>query len=253
MKLFCCFTPAHRLLFDRYFQPSLPAAFELHATNIEVAGRGDYYSSEFLECIRRKMALVVESVAANPGELIVWTDIDIVFLENPLEELRRIAAASPADLFLQREGRRIESVNTGFMLIRCTPEALAFFQELQRRLASETHKNEQAVANDLLFIDHFPVRWEYLPLSFYARTHGWPPPQRVFLYHANFTVGPDGIGQKIRQFEELAWVRKWGGPARLYSVVKRVPGKLWRMVVGDTRGELKVVRGGSGPSPAPGV
>jgi hypothetical protein len=83
--------------------------------------------------------------------------------------------------------------------------------------------------NRLLFTDSEAVSgltWGYLPLSYYARTHGWPPPRKLALYHANYTLGPDGIGQKFAQFREVDSLVRWGCPAYIWSIAKRIPGKL---------------------------
>jgi hypothetical protein len=51
------------------------------------------------------------------------------------------------------------------------------------------------------------------------------------LYHANCTTGRDGLGQKIRQLEELKWIRRhrrwallWLGSPRVWRKVRRIIG-----------------------------
>ena len=88
--------------------------------------------------------------------------------------------------------------------------------------------NEQDAINRLLREDG-RLRWGYLPPSFYARTHGWPPPRDLAIYHANETVGRDGVNQKIAQFQELRWMRQHGTWARVWSYVTKVPKRLSRL------------------------
>lgn len=229
MKIHCCYTPAHEPLFRRYFQPSLPRAFSLEAYPLEIAGAGDFLSVEFLRCIREKMALVRQSISANAGEVIVWSDVDVVFQGNPVALIEAAFARDAGLEFLfQREAKRLPDVNTGFFALRCDERTAAFFEQLARRLEAEPARNEQAVANDMLVRDGDPIRWDYLPWAFYARTHGWPPPRDAVLYHANYTKGADGVGQKMAQFEEFARISR-GGPARLWSCARRFPGKLLRL------------------------
>ncbi|MFZ4682990.1 MAG: hypothetical protein ACOYMS_10840, partial [Terrimicrobiaceae bacterium] len=64
------------------------------------------------------------------------------------------------------------------------------------------------------------------PWSFYARTHGWPPPSETHLYHANYTKGTDAVGQKIAQFEEFARIRAGGLPALAWSCLRRLPARM---------------------------
>lgn len=234
MKIHCCYTPAHEPLFRRYFRPSLPRAFELEAFPLEIAGAGDFLSAEFLRCIREKMALVRASIAANAGALIVWSDVDIVFQGDPVR-LIEVAFAKDAGLkfLFQREAKRLPDVNTGFIAMRCDGETAGFFERLAQRLEAEPAKNEQAVANDMLIRDQDPIRWDYLPWTFYARTHGWPPPRGTVLYHANYTKTAGAVGQKMAQFEEFARISR-SEAARVWSCVRRAPGKILNVLAGHS-------------------
>jgi hypothetical protein len=46
------------------------------------------------------------------------------------------------------------------------------------------------------------------------------------LYHANYTKGPDAVGQKLAQFTELDSILRGGWLARWWSILRRVPTKL---------------------------
>jgi hypothetical protein len=227
MKICCCYTPAHEVLFRGYFLPSLPAGLVHESHRLEIPGGGDFLSPEFLQCIRRKITLIRESLIANSRSVILWSDVDIVFQKDMSGVILAAFDGNPdLRLLVQREARRLPDVNTGFLALRCSAETEDFFARVEARLASEPDKNEQAVVNDLLLRDGDPICWDYLPWSFYARTHGWPPPRETHLYHANYTKGADGVGQKIAQFEEFAWMRKHGRPARLWTCLKRAMEKV---------------------------
>lgn len=226
MKIFCCYTPAHEVLFRDYFCPSLPAGVDLVSTGLTISGNGDYLSPEFLQCIRRKVDLIRESIDRHAGEIIVWSDVDIIFLADVLQPIKRLADGSE-EVWFQRESPRLGDVNTGFIVIRCGPQASGFFQRVAGALEERPDWNEQRVVNDLIS-NGDPVKWAYLPPSFYARTNGWPPPSDAVLYHANYTKGPNGVGQKLAQFQEVQLLRRWGAPARAWSILRRVPGLIWR-------------------------
>jgi hypothetical protein len=231
MLLFCCFTPAHEILFRQVFLPSVPEGFEVRPSALGIEGPGDYLSDEFLRCIRAKLDLVVRSVAENPGDIIVWSDVDIRFFRLASGALTAELEASECDILFQRESPRMDDVNTGFFVCRCTPAVLEFFTAVRSELASHREGNEQMAVNRLLLKENHDhpvpqISWNYLPRNFYARTHGWPPPRHLAIYHANYTKGRDGVGQKVRQFQEIAWIDRWGVPAWLWSVLRRIPGKL---------------------------
>lgn len=208
-----------------------------------IEGPGDYLSDEFLRCIRAKLDLVVQSIAENPGKVIVWSDVDIQLVELTPTALNALLAASGSDLLFQRESPRMAEVNTGFIVCRCTPATLGLFERVRDELELHREENEQMVVNRLLLCrkrglqnKESEVRqpapiWDYLPSSFYARTHGWPPPRRISIYHANYTKGPDAIGQKMAQFSEVDKIRKGGFPAWCWSVIKRLPGKLPKICI----------------------
>jgi hypothetical protein len=230
MKLFCCYTPAHEVLFREYFRPSVPAGFLLSDYRLEIAGAGDFLSAEFLDCIRKKVGLIVRSIEDNPDDWIVWSDVDIVFLDGIESSLDRVTKG-PDVLFFQRESPRLPDVNTGFLVIRTCPQAREFFERIGRLLEEKPGLNEQMAANQLLQ-DGFSIPWSHLPNSFYARTHGWPAPRDAVLYHANYTKSADAVGQKIAQFRELAWIRRWGVLAWYWSCVRRIPSAAMRRISG---------------------
>jgi len=230
MKIFCCYTPAHEVLLEDYFKPSLPADFELIAHPIQAAGPGDFLSPEFLECIRKKIDLVIRSLEENPGEIILWSDIDILFLRTSATALRTEFEESGKKILFQRESPSSREVNTGFILCRASEETLRFFETIRSRLLASPERNEQGIANDLLS-EGYPILWGHLPNDYYARTHGWPPAPSIRIYHANYTLGADGIGQKIKQFQQLRVMRKYGLPGKGYVAACILWSRLMRKLV----------------------
>ena len=160
------------------------------------------------------------------------------------EVAAQIATSHITTLF-QREARRYADVNAGFVVIRCSDRAGRFFARVREALAAHPGENEQRLLNRMLFGDAVnnplsaargagagEVEWGYLPWGFYARTHGWPPPRRLALYHANYTAGADAVGQKIRQFRELDRIRRHPVFGRFWSCARRVPGAVLRRLRG---------------------
>ena len=231
LQLFYCYSRSHHPLLDRYFLPSLPSSFEPRGFFCPVEGTGDFYAPDFLECVTFKVRQILRTLEENAGELIVWSDIDILFFADPVPGLTQALSSGQTDLVFQREGHVVPDVNTGFFAGRATPEARRFFERMLARMGCPPAINDQAAANELLFRDAGAgVSWDYLPWPYYARTHGWPPPRNAILYHANQTGGADGLGQKIRQFEEIRWVRRWGAPACWWSCARRLPEKVKQML-----------------------
>ena len=228
MHLFCCFTPAHGVLYEKIFAPSVPKGFEVHPTPIEETGNGDFLSPEFLRCIRRKLDLIRDSLKNHEGQILVWSDVDIRFVNLTPVTLLADFESAKSDIAFQRESPRLTDVNTGFFVCLANHAVRELFDQVQSHLHENPAINEQMAMNHLLRVPNAPSlpAWNHLPRTYYARTHGWPPPSKLALYHANYTKGPDAIGQKLAQFHELETLLQGGWPARILSIAKRIPNKL---------------------------
>lgn len=233
MRVYCCYTRAHEVLFRDWFRPSVPPGFTIFPHVIkEISGPGDFLSPEFLECIRLKIQLILQSLETSRDEPMIWSDVDILFGAITPNDLHSLLANSGKLLLFQQERPGMTNVNTGFFVCQPAPTILEFFKNVAERLRAKPEENEQMAANALLAsAPHSQIGC--LPASFYARTHGWPPPRNFSIYHANFTKGPDAIGQKIRQFREVRLLQKYGVPARIWSCLRRIPGKLIRQAFGS--------------------
>lgn len=228
MRLSCCYSPAHEVLYREVFLPSVPGGFEVEATLIDEAGSGDFLSPEFLRCIRRKVGLIEQSLRDHPADLILWSDVDVQFVDISPLSLRQELDRSRCDILFQRESPRLPDVNTGFFVCRSNDPIKLFFELVRCHLNEHPHLNEQMTVNYLLTslpAEKLP-RWGYLPSTYFARTHGWPPPLRLAVYHANYTKGPDAVGQKLSQFAELREILQGGWPSWLFSIIKRLPRKM---------------------------
>jgi len=203
MRIYTCYTPSHDALFRGYFMSSLPASLDCRPARIDTQGAGDFLSADFLQCILAKLQLVIASLAAHPGEVIVWCDVDVVFLADPAPALAALVESQPdVELWFQRESSSSPEVNVGFVVMRCTASVVRFYERALQRMQEQTGWNDQRAINELLQHERL-VRWNYLPMTFAARSHGWPPAAGCLVYHANCTAGPNGVAMKIAQFVEL--------------------------------------------------
>lgn len=171
MHLFCCHTSAHRILFEKVFAPSVPEGFDLRSTLVDEAGGGDYLSPEFLRCIRKKLALVQESLEQFQGGIVVWSDVDIRFVDIDPRDLESLLFSSGADILFQRESPRMGDVNTGFFVCRANSAVQSLFGQVQKLLEENPAINERMAMNQLLSSrsgKSVPV-WNFLPKTYYAR------------------------------------------------------------------------------------
>ena len=216
------------MLFRKYFEPSLPNTFEIQRSLLEIHGSGDFRTPEFLRCICSKVDLILESLQQNAGEIVVWSDVDIRFFDITPEILT--ACLGEHDIVFQREGHKDTDINCGFFVCRCTNRLSKFFEMVKEGLLQDPVANDQMIINRLLSNASLDLLWAYLPFSFYARTHGWPPPQKLALYHANATMGRSGIAQKEQQFRELSVLRRFGVAGLIATSVKHIPKRVGRLL-----------------------
>lgn len=231
MKIFTCITPAFEKLFNDHFVPSLTPNLELINHTINLQGQGDYLSEEWLECINHKVHLILRSIQANPGEIIIWSDVDIIFFADPEPEIQKIFQDPRISIAMQHESKHNPYINGGFLVIRSNKESEAFYQKLLELLPKFfPEEHEQDVMNKMLHSPEykFDIGWAHLPWSFSARSHGWPPPRNLTMYHANYTSGKDGLGQKLKQFKEIRWIQKYGIPAIILTSIPKIPNRIKR-------------------------
>jgi hypothetical protein len=211
IKIYTCHTPSHAGIFEDYFLASLPGSLVLQSKVIAARESSDFGTPGFLQAIADKVELIKASINENIGSFIIWSDVDIVFLRDPAEEISAIVAGHPdTDLWFQRETSKPEKdVNAGFVVMRCTDKVDAFFRTVLALMRENPKLSDQDAINHLLQ-GNCEVIWDYLPGEFYARSHGWPPKVRITLYHANCTMGEDAVGQKVRQFGQLRKLEKYG-------------------------------------------
>lgn len=203
MKLFCVLTPSHELLFHSYFRPTLPAGFDLQVVRSVETGQGDFLSADWSRAMMEKGRATCESLHENRGEIIVWSDVDLQFFALQPADLEALLEQSGRDILFQREWREQEEINGGFFVCRCTDAVIALFNAVFEDMQKLVEPRNQPAINARLQKQQPAVAWGYLPLSFYAWTHGWPPPRDLVLHHANGTVGKNSVARKIAQFEEV--------------------------------------------------
>lgn len=219
MKLYCCYTESHSRLFNDYFLPSIPPDLELVAHKLDMQGEDHFLSPRFLECITTKVRLIIDSLKASPGEGLIWSDVDILFFQFSSRQALALLEENGADILFQRSCFHNKDANTGFFICRANPQTIAFFQSVEEQMRREPHRNEESIVNEKLH--SCPLKWTYLPNSFYVRSQGWPPPHDLTLYHAasTLTQGPNGLQKKIRLFTEIQRIKKYGWPALILSCI----------------------------------
>jgi hypothetical protein len=228
MKLYAVVTPSHRSLYERFFVPSLDTnAFELNPCLLEQDGVGEFLADDFKKCIRFKLEKILESIRRNPGEIVVWSDIDIQFFRLQPNHILSYFDHE-IDFVAQRWSLANDAVCGGFYAILSSERMYDFFTEVSTLTRDKTNGNEQDAINLALKASPSRVRWKLFGPEFYSRSHGIRIPPNALLHHATCITPNDYVNQKISLLTQLQNFDQWHPTKKRIYVLQQVPGALKR-------------------------
>lgn len=224
IPIYAVITPSHRVLYDRFFLPSLDQeSFELFAIDLEQEGKGEFLADDFKRCILFKIEQIIASIKRHHGKIILWSDVDIQFFGLTAERLLQPFADKELQFAIQRLLAVGDEGCGGFYALRCNEQMLAFFESVLHTTVHETRGNEQDAINVLLRRPLAP-KWAFLGPEYYARTHGVWLPSDAVIHHATCIVAGDAVKQKVKLLEDLSGFDQWTvfrlGTFRITSVFK---------------------------------
>jgi hypothetical protein len=114
MKLVTYYTDSHFDLYKNYFIPSIKDNFEIfEKCGNQVCSEGSYFNPGFNETTKNKIEFLLESLEhLNEDEIVLFSDVDIVFLSPVKEYLDQYIEY---DMVFQ-EG--FGGLNTGFFIMK---------------------------------------------------------------------------------------------------------------------------------------
>jgi len=207
---------AHEVLYRRYFSPTLPKGFEVVPMQMGAnKSGGDFLSEEWQEAVCAKVQHALAFCKkSDDGDPFIVSDVDIQFF--PAFNLVDIVGwfdSMSCDIAFQKERFRLgdTEMNCGFYIARNSSRVRELLETSLEKLKQSKLKNEQSVINVL--IPKFNICAVGLDNRFYARTHGFPPPKKIWLHHANWATT---VSDKIQQIERVRRIVN-GGSLRLYA------------------------------------
>ncbi|MDB6174718.1 MAG: hypothetical protein JWL59_4029 [Chthoniobacteraceae bacterium] len=211
------YTPAHEVLYRNFFLATLPKGTRVEAEAVSQSGAGDLYSPEWHFCVTNKIRILLRAIAANPGELFMWSDVDVQFFDFRVEVLQKEMEERKLDCLFLREGIVLPSghrdANTGFFICRSSDVTRRFFEQVLQRMESVERPNDQTFINGLLD-EGFPLQWDLLANRYYCRSLGFPPPRGLALHHATMT---NSVSDKIRQLQLVRMAETGGITGRAWA------------------------------------
>jgi hypothetical protein len=198
LKLFTFFTPSHEEMYKNYFLPSA-AEFDTLAIVDQRSGSGDIRTPEARGFVRWRAKKMLEIIKANMGDVIIFSDVDIVF-HKPVSE--RILSFIQDQELVAAPDR--STICAGFFAVRCNERIVNMFTKVVSIVDSITSSIADQVAINKL---RDMVKWKLLPNSEFwnlGAYGGWDGtaqyftrkgeagikiPKEIRFFHANFSLG----------------------------------------------------------------
>lgn len=147
-----------------------------------------------------KTGMVIDAISNNFGEIIVISDIDIVFYDKCIPTI--LKTIENVDISFQCETSR-RTVNIGFIAIRCNETTLNFWKTV-RSQCKETKTWDQKIVNKLLYTKKYPIKWNRFPAEIWNKSQekasSGGMPHNIILHHANCAGTKE---EKLAQFSEV--------------------------------------------------
>ncbi len=237
MDMLIVTTASHRALADAYFRPTLPTDADavVLERQLDVAGGGDFATEAWQQGVTAKLGWALDHMASMAvDDAFVLSDVDIQFFPAfTTRDLLRLLDQSGTDILFQKERTSGDSmeVNTGFYVARNRPWVRDLLGGALTMCGDMDVKNDQTAINGVLRDEDFGQRWGFLPLTYYARTQGFPPPTGIVLHHANLS---GSVPEKLSQLKRVRAYVNGGAVGKAGAVV----GEMWDYV---TSGKLRMV------------
>lgn len=178
MKLFTIVTPNYLPFFENYFQTTLENLndkFELVVHFLTSEPGGDFNTDGFHRINYLKLKYLQEKVLENRGDVILFCDADVIFLNNFQDDILNLIADYDMlfqDDYYAIDGIKFDQYNTGVWVVKCNENSIRFFDESLLNLSWEIFlkrkMNDQDYVNDQLKSRKEWMKTTKLPLTFSA-------------------------------------------------------------------------------------
>jgi hypothetical protein len=206
MNVLVVVSPSHEFLYQEHFLKTLPKGVSVIEHRLHANGHGNYLSKDWQTGVVSKLEVVLDYATKHSDEVFILSDIDIQFFPNfKIEDFVKDFKQVGVDVLFQREALRTDSreVNTGFYIARSTPYVIKLLQDAIAICSKSSSQNDQVAINQLLRVADFGTKWGLLPKTYYARSHGFPPQQRIVIHHANRTLTTDSKAIQLRRVRKM--------------------------------------------------
>lgn len=172
MKLYSLCTSSHEKFKNEWFLPTLQDPYELILENSSVKGAGFYFDESWVKVIHEKVELILQAIKQNPGEIFIYSDIDIQFFGPTQDAIQK--SLSHCDLSVQQDSP-YGIMGAGFFACRSNERTLALWKDIQFYIQAHPENHDQEALNQL-WLDRtsFPIDSFWKLLSWLRKTSVQP-------------------------------------------------------------------------------
>lgn len=196
MKLFY-FSDASFLDMKVRFEKSMKDEFEKNYVFLRKVNLDRSKPGGGIDIWKFRTELILQAIQENLGEIILVSDIDIVFYKPVIPIL--LESMQEKDICFQREYESQDGINVGFISMRCNETTLQFWQKVYLNITT-AEAWEQEVVNTLIYKEMYPISWGLFPSSIWCWSQGNPRPEMA-LHHANC------VSKKDEKFAQMEYIR----------------------------------------------
>lgn len=213
MKIYTCYTPSHKEMFDEYFMgsPSI-SEYEIIAEEFpQECATGAYLSDGWMNTMNRKLDLIIRAIDENMGEVFIHSDCDVQFLRPSKEYIESFFYKTDLDIILQSD---IYMLCAGFFACKASNKTRLLFSLIKHNILMFEH--DQLALNYFLkgWKEHitdinmnyrmFDSRIWNVGHTLYNRWEGqdFEVPQNILVHHANWTVGIENKTKLLKMVKD---------------------------------------------------
>ena len=190
INIYSVATPEYFSLTNDFFIPTASKYFNVKIfTNNNLSGSGGNFLSEgWKEAVRFKLNCIINTIEENNDKIIVWSDSDVVFLDDPIKIMLEYIENFDVCGMSEREADQPNYINGGFLVIRCDKKTSFFWKSILEEVINNDYGlYDQDAMNDLF--ENYDINVRSLPLSFWCEHRvycfGEKRPEKIIVYHHN--------------------------------------------------------------------
>lgn len=206
MNLYTFYSPSHKEIYEDFFLKSfnehLSNDFNLIVeTNEQITSDGSFSDPKATAVWGDKVQLLKKAIDENQGKWFVYSDCDIQFFGNIMEDLEKNIDEN-IDMVCQED---YHTICAGFMAIKASDKMKKFIEIVE---INHHQSNDQIAMNQFRNL----INYRFLPKERYYTVGNFnggvvwnagdrvPNVENAVMHHANFTIG---VENKIAMLKEV--------------------------------------------------